>query len=74
MLHYFFQIEELKFIVPNQANRSRVIELWAATFGDRQTFRNENRLSEYFQDFPVFSAYNGELVSEFSISKTEQNT
>nr|XP_029723539.1 uncharacterized protein LOC109403469 isoform X2 [Aedes albopictus]XP_029723540.1 uncharacterized protein LOC109403469 isoform X2 [Aedes albopictus] len=56
-------IEELKFIVPNQANRSRVIELWAATFGDRQTFRNENRLSEYFQDFPVFSAYNGELVS-----------
>lgn len=60
-----FQIQELKFIVPNQATKSRVVELWTATFNNRQAFRLENRFTEYLMDFPVFSAYNGELVSFF---------
>lgn len=40
------------------------MELWNATFSDRETFRADELFTEYLQNFPVATAYNGELVSQ----------
>ncbi|XP_065081450.1 uncharacterized protein LOC135704016 [Ochlerotatus camptorhynchus] len=54
---------ELKFIIPNSQMKSRVIELWNATFKMRHQYRIENQFIGYAADFPVITAYNGELLT-----------
>lgn len=56
------QILELKTIVPNQQSKTRIVELWAKTFGSRQLFREQGDFYQYVMEYPVFTAFNGELV------------
>lgn len=53
----------MKFVIPNSQMKSRIIDLWNATFKKRHQFRVDNQFIEYAVDFPVMTAYNGELVN-----------
>ncbi|XP_062700808.1 uncharacterized protein LOC109408589 isoform X2 [Aedes albopictus] len=54
---------ELRFIVPTPQTKSHVIELWNTTFEQRQKYRSEDRFYPFAQECPVFTAYDGELIS-----------
>ncbi|XP_058445906.1 uncharacterized protein LOC131427042 [Malaya genurostris] len=54
---------ELKFIVPSQQNKNRIIELWNISFQNRQQSRELKHSFECIDDFPVLTAYNGELIT-----------
>lgn len=58
-----FQESELKFIIPTSQMKSRVVELWNATFKVRHQHRMKNQFIGYAVDLPVMTAYNGELVN-----------
>nr|XP_029732531.1 uncharacterized protein LOC109421601 [Aedes albopictus] len=63
---------ELKFIVPNAQSKMRILELWEKTFENRQQLRKSESLLEYFNDFPVIGAFDGELIKlEFLKIKPE---
>ncbi|XP_021703123.1 uncharacterized protein LOC110677020 [Aedes aegypti] len=54
---------ELRFIVPSQQIKSRVFELWNATFENRQKYRSEGSFYSYVQNHPVLTAFNGKLIT-----------
>ncbi|XP_065092129.1 uncharacterized protein LOC135712957 [Ochlerotatus camptorhynchus] len=63
-------ILELQYIVPNQHNKHRVLELWKTTFSKRQQSRDADEFQQYLQAFPVSTAYDGELITfDFQILK-----
>nr|XP_019528629.1 uncharacterized protein LOC109400596 [Aedes albopictus] len=56
-------ILELKTIVPNAQMKSRVLELWGNTFSIRQQHRQQGNFYDFIMDFPVFTAFDGEMVT-----------
>ncbi|XP_065085860.1 uncharacterized protein LOC135717162 [Ochlerotatus camptorhynchus] len=58
----FAMIEELKFIVPVPENRNRIIQLWESTFAIRCQYRSNNDFMSFLEEFPVSTAFHGELI------------
>lgn len=58
----FSMVEEMKFIVPTAENRKRIMELWSSTFEYRSNFRVNQDFYSFIEEFPVSTAFEGELV------------
>ncbi|KXJ68262.1 hypothetical protein RP20_CCG004689 [Aedes albopictus] len=54
---------ELQFIVPNPTNKPRVVDLWKITAGKRQQSREAGEFQQFLREFPVATAYDGELIT-----------
>ncbi|XP_062533549.1 uncharacterized protein LOC134202559 [Armigeres subalbatus] len=66
---------ELKTIVPNQQAKGQVLKLWTSTFSFRQKYRDQENFYDFILDFPVFTAFDGELIScDFRKLKPEAET
>lgn len=59
---FIYQIEELKFVVPTEDNKTRIAYLWDSTFDYRCQYRANKDVFSFLEEFPVASAFDGELV------------
>ncbi|XP_065083261.1 uncharacterized protein LOC135705442 [Ochlerotatus camptorhynchus] len=69
----FAMVEELKFIVPISENRSRINQLWTSTFEYRSQYRENHDFHSFLEEFPVSSAFEGELV-EYDFKRMRNQT
>ncbi|XP_062541896.1 uncharacterized protein LOC134209890 [Armigeres subalbatus] len=58
----FSMVEELKFVVPTTENRKKIMNLWSSTFEYRSQFRSNQDFHSFIEEFPVTTAFDGELV------------
>lgn len=60
--YFIYQVEEMKFVVPVEGNKTRIAYLWDATFDYRCQYRTNNDVYSFLEEFPVASAFDGDLV------------
>ncbi|XP_065095690.1 uncharacterized protein LOC135717503 [Ochlerotatus camptorhynchus] len=66
-------IEELKFVVPTEDNKTRIAYLWDSTFDYRCQYRANKDVFSFLEEFPVASAFDGELI-DYDFKKMKKNT
>ncbi|XP_053698336.1 uncharacterized protein LOC128745320 [Sabethes cyaneus] len=57
-------LTELQYSIPNDQSKERLVAVWKATIAYRNEQRTAGTFSEFLKDFPVASAFNGELLAE----------
>lgn len=63
-------VHELQFAVPSEQTNPRIKDLWNQTLKYRNERRSEETFLQFMMDFPVASAFGGELISlEFELMK-----
>nr|XP_029713738.1 uncharacterized protein LOC109403182 [Aedes albopictus] len=63
-------VNELRFIVPSEQEKARILELWKQTLVHRNSARDEGMFWQYMKDFAVASSFGGALISlDFELLK-----